>query len=178
MKKRTLLLAIVSGIAIAAFMVGTMYYYSCTHSEGSMLVGYTAMLIAFSVIFVAIKKDRDDNGGVITFGKAFRIGLAIAFIASTIYVAAWMVDLHFFMTGFVDQMTAQMIQSAKASHLSPGALNQKIAGINQQMGFYRTFFGLALYTYAEIFPVGLLVALIASLVLMRRSKEQVVVGAA
>jgi hypothetical protein len=175
MKKRTLLLAIGGGVAIAVFMLASMYYYSCTHSAGSMLVGYTAMLLSFSVIFVAIKKERDDNGGIITFGKAFRTGLLIAFIASTIYVIAWMVDANFFMTDFVKNYSAELIQAAKASHLSPDVLNEKIAGIHKEMDFYSSPFGMALYTYLEIFPVGFLVALIAALVLMRkRNKEQVV----
>jgi hypothetical protein len=79
------------------------------------------------------------------------------------------------MPNFVDQYAAGMIQAAKASHLSPDALKEKIDGINRQMNFYRSIFGMALYTYAEIFPVGFLVALIAALALMRRkSKEQVV----
>ena len=48
----------------------------------SEALGYTIMLIGFSMIFVATKKYRDDElGGVINFGTAFKVGLGISLIA-------------------------------------------------------------------------------------------------
>jgi len=59
-----------------------------------MLVGYAAMLLAFSLVYVGVKSYRDrENGGVICFGKAFQVGLLISLVASTIYVITWMIDL-------------------------------------------------------------------------------------
>src|SRR4051794_26032187 len=55
-----------------------------------MLVGYATMLLAFTTIFVAIKRRRDGPcGGVIRFWPAFGLGLGIAFVAGLFYVAAW-----------------------------------------------------------------------------------------
>ncbi len=77
-----------------------MGYYS--HCEGtvayetSMLIGYASMLIAFSLVYVGIRNYRNKyNGGVISFGKAFKIGILIVLIASTLYVIAWMIDYFF-----------------------------------------------------------------------------------
>jgi hypothetical protein len=177
MKKRTLLLGIASGIAIALFMNITVLYCNGQDSTGSMLVGYTAMILAFSVIFVAIKKERDDNGGVITFGRAFRTALLITFITSTIYVIAWLADYHFFMPDFMDKYAATSIKAAQAAHLSPQQLKEKIDNINQMKEMYRSTFWVIVLTYAEIFPVGLIISLIAALILKRSGDKGQVVPA-
>src|ERR1700712_547064 len=147
MKKRTLLLALAGGIAISLFMNISVVYCSGQESAWSMLVGYTAMILAFSVIFVAIKKERDENGGVITFGRAFRTAILITFITSTIYVIAWMINYHFFIPDFMDKYAAGSIKAAQAAHLSPPQLKEKIDGINQMKEMYRSPFWIIVYTY-------------------------------
>ena len=73
------------------------YCYAYNNFNGSMVVGYSAMILAFSFVFVGVKNFRDkENAGVITFGKAFQIGFLIALIASSMYVITWMVDYYFF----------------------------------------------------------------------------------
>jgi Protein of unknown function (DUF4199) len=177
MKKRTLLLAIASGVAISLFMNITVDYCNGQESAWNMLVGYTAMILAFSVIFVAIKKQRDENGGVITFGRAFRTALLITFITSTIYVIAWLVNFHLFMPDFMDRYAATSIKAAQAAHLSPQQLKEKIDSINQMKEMYRSTFWVIVYTYAEIFPVGLIISLIAALILKRSGDKREVVAA-
>ena len=59
-------------------------------AEGSQLVGYLAMLVAMSLIFVGIKRYRDNTlGGVIKFWPAFGLGVGIAAVASVAYVIGW-----------------------------------------------------------------------------------------
>src|SRR5688500_10637572 len=65
--------------------------------EMGMVYGYASMLLAFVLIFVAIKQYRDKvRGGTITFGKAFMVGLYVTLIASTVYVLTWMVYYYNF----------------------------------------------------------------------------------
>jgi len=177
MKKRTLLLALASGVAISLFMNITVDYCDGQDSAWSMLVGYTAMILAFSVIFVAIKKQRDENGGTITFGKAFGTALLITIITSSIYVIAWLVNYHFFMPDFMEKYAATSIKAAHAAHLSPQQLKEKIDSINQMKEMYSSTFWVILFTYAEILPVGLIISLIAALILKRSGDKGQVVAA-
>ena len=49
--------------------------------------GYLVMLLALSLIFVGVKRFRDvECGGVIGFGRALGLGLAIAIVAALIYI--------------------------------------------------------------------------------------------
>src|SRR6476469_1095339 len=104
-------------------MLSTINYLS--HCEGnvdyntSMLIGYASMLIAFSLVYVGIRNYRDKyNGGAISFGKAFKIGIMIVLIASTMYVIAWLIDYFFFIPDFAEKYSARMIADLKAGGAS------------------------------------------------------------
>lgn len=71
------------------------------------------------------------------------------------------------MPDFMDKYAATSIKAAQAAHLSPQQLKEKIDSINQMKEMYRSTFWVILFTYAEIFPVGLVISLIAALVLKR-----------
>ena len=123
LKKNILIYGLIAGIIVSIFMLSTVNYIS--HCEGnvdystSMLIGYASMLLAFSLIYVGIRNYRNKyNGGVISFGRAFKIGILMVLIASTIYVIAWMIDYFFFIPGFAEQLAAHMIAEVKASGAS------------------------------------------------------------
>jgi hypothetical protein len=134
------------------------------------VVGYLIMLIALSTIFIAIKKHRDTNlGGVIKFWPALGLGLAISFVAGIFYVVAWEAVLDIGHLDFANKYAESMIAAAKAKGLTGDALAQAVAQAEQ----FRTSYANPLYripeTFAEIFPVGVLVSLISA-ALLRNSR--------
>ena len=179
MKKNVLVFGLISGALISLFMVSYMAVcYRSTKFEGSMVVGYAAMLLAFSVIFVAVKNYRDKyNGGVVSFGKAFRIGLYISLISSTIYLLAWAIEYHFFMPDWMDKYANHMLETMKNSGASAAEVADQTKEINAMRDSYQNPIVFALYTYAEILPVGLLVSLITALVLKKNSNTEEVITA-
>jgi len=71
--------------------------------QNGMIYGFTSMIIAFSLVFIAIKTYRDKhNGGTITFGNAFKMGLYMALITSTIYVLVWLIAYYNFYPDFAE----------------------------------------------------------------------------
>ena len=98
MKKNIIVYGIISGLIVSLLMAIILTVANNRGNfDSSMVMGYASMLIAFSLILVGIKNYRDKyNGGVISFGKAFKIGFFISLIASTIYVIAWLFEEHFF----------------------------------------------------------------------------------
>jgi hypothetical protein len=141
--------------------------------ENGMLFGYASMILAFSLIFVGIKNYRDKhNNGVITFGKAFKIGLFIALIASTIYVVVWLFVYFFFMPDYLDSYNNQMVEQMKQSGASQEKIAEQIADAAEFMAMYKNPFFNALITYTEILPVGLIISLIAAAILKRKSSPE------
>ena len=172
MKKTVFTYGIISGLIVAAIMTISMVYYRSNPGQVSnssaMVIGYLSMLIAFALIYVAVKRYRDnDNGGAISFGKAFRIGLLIALIASTMYVVAWALLYNLYMPDYMDKYAEQMIKQAApgttATHLA-----EKKAEMENYKQLYRSPLYFVLMTYAEILPVGMLVSIICAFILKRR----------
>jgi ABC-type multidrug transport system permease subunit len=171
MKKVVLTYGFIAGAVVSAFMAVSMISQA-DHLEnmgaGAMIIGYLGMLISFTFIFVAVKNYRDkQNGGRVSFGKAFSIGLLISLIASIMYVITWFFVYNYHMPNFMEGYSAKMITEAKAT-LSGAALDAEIKEINWFKDVYATPAGFILFTLVEILPVGLLVSLIVALVLKRK----------
>jgi hypothetical protein len=173
MKKNVWSFGLLAGLVVALFMVvtTTLCYRNPNFSGNvSMLLGYTGMLIAFSFVFIGIKNYRDNyNSGLITFGQAFKVGGLIALIGSTLYVLTWLVDYYVFVPDFMDKYAAHTLQEAKAAGASAAELRKEMNSIAQYREMYKNPFGVILFTYMEILPVGLIVTLISALILKRKT---------
>ncbi|HMG14568.1 MAG TPA: DUF4199 domain-containing protein, partial [Saprospiraceae bacterium] len=161
-KKNIIIYGIISGIVVSFLMLFTVNTMS--HCEGSidydtsMLIGYASMLLAFSLVFVGVRNYRDKyNGGIISFGKAFKIGIMIVLISSSIYVVAWLIDYFFFIPDFLEKYSAQMLVKLKASGTSQIEIDKQVKEMASMATMYKNPFFNALITYTEILPVGLLV---------------------
>lgn len=169
MKKNVLVFGIISGLLISIFMSASMIYASknpdAEHGTNSMLIGYLSMLIAFSLIFVAVKNYRDkQNDGVISFGSAFKMGLLIALIASTMYVISWALVYNLYLPDFMDKYVDAMIKRAK-----PEELQKVTTEAQDYKDMYKNPFMFTFMTYMEILPVGLIVSVITALILKRKT---------
>jgi amino acid transporter len=176
-KRNIFIYGLIAGAIVSVLMLSSVNYMS--HCEGnidyntSMLIGYASMLIAFSLVFIGVRNYRDKyNGGVISFGKAFKIGIMIVLIASTMYVIAWLIDYFFFIPDFADKLSAHMLDELKAS----GASQIEVAKQTKEMAnfaeMYKNPVFNAMMTYVEILPVGLIVTLISSLILKRKTLQE------
>jgi hypothetical protein len=174
MKRNIIVYGLISGLIISALMLTMTTYMS--HCEGSidfdtsMFLGYASMVIALSLVFVGIRNYRDKyNGGVISFGKAFKVGILMVLIASTIYVVAWLIDYFFFIPDFMDKYAAHKIGKLKASGASQIKIDEKTKEMADLARMYKNPFFNAMMTYIEVLPVGLVVTLISSLALKRKN---------
>jgi hypothetical protein len=125
--------------------------------------GYLTMLIALSTVFVAIKRHRDtDLGGVIRFWPAFGLGLGISLVAGILYVVAWEAALAVTHMEFAGSYAKAVVDQAVAKGMSGEAL----AKVKAEMELFKQQYANPLYrlpmTFAEIFPVGVLVSLVSA----------------
>ncbi len=128
-----------------------------------MLVGYLTMLIALSAVFVAIKRHRDiDLGGVIRFWPALALGLGVSIVAGVIYVIVWDVSCVIAHADFAAAYALAMIAQQEAKGVSGEALGRFKAEMEQ----FKVQYANPLYrwpmTFAEIFPVGVIVSLVSA----------------
>jgi hypothetical protein len=174
MKKNIIIYGFIAGIIVSVLMLISVN--SISHREGnfdynrSLFIGYASMLIAFSLVYIGIRNYRNKyNNGVISFGKAFKIGIMIVLIASTIYVVAWLIDYFYFIPDFMEKYSARMLDQLRASGASQVEIDKQTKEMADFATMYKNPFYNAVMTYAEILPVGLVVTLISSFILKRKS---------
>jgi len=173
MKKNVLVFGLLSGFIITAFMLySSLMCYSNANFKSSEVVGYAGMLIAFAFIFVGIKNYRDKyNNGIISFGKAFKVGLFITLIASTLYVLVWVIEYYVFVPDWMDKYCTHMINEAKSSGVNQLELDKTNAQMNSYKEMYKNPLFVVLFTYVEVLPIGLVISLISALILKRKTKR-------
>ncbi len=139
-----------------------------------MVYGFAIMLIAFSLIFFAIKNYRDKhNGGIIAFGQAFKMGLYISLIASTVYVIAWLVTYYLFIPDFYEQYTQNYLERMQASNLPQATIDENIKEMEKWNESYKNPLMVIFITYTEIIWVGVVMALIAASIFKRETSKTV-----
>ena len=155
---------LIAGLVVGGFELATFVLFSgMPPLKYGMVIGYTTMLIALSAVFVGIKRHRDqDRGGVIGFWRALGVGLGISFIAGVFYVAAWEAVQSMMHMDFASSYAKAIIASQKAK----GASDEALAKLSAEMEAFKVQYANPLYrlpmTFAEIFPIGVLVSLISA----------------
>jgi hypothetical protein len=171
MFKKMLSYGVAAGLIVGVpLSVITISMSGQTMMRYGMVIGYLIMLIALSAVFVAIKRHRDaDLGGVIKFWPAFGLGLGISFVAGVLYVISWEAACAIAHLDFAGSYAKAMIAQAQTKGVSAEAL----AKVTAEMEQFKVQYANPLYrwpmTFAEIFPVGVLVSSISA-ALLRNSR--------
>lgn len=166
MKKTVWIFGLIIGGILAANMVAMVQMVYSGKFKGNDFVGYAALVVIFSIIFFGIKNYKNkQNAGLISFGKAFKIGTLIAFIGSTVYVVVWLFYYYLFVPDFMDVYTSCVLRESTPADLP--AKTQQMADFKEM---YKNPLFVVLITYSEVFPIGLIVALISGLILKKKVK--------
>ncbi len=156
----------IAGTIIIATMVGGIMLAGSEGGAGSLWFGYLTMLVAFSLIFVGIKRYRDNQlGGVIKFWPAFGLGIGIGAVAGLFYVIGWEISLHMTDFAYLETYREGMENAYRAKDLADDVLAKKLAGLDEMMVNYMNPLYRMPLTFLEPSPVSLVVSLISAALL-------------
>jgi len=169
MKRNVLIFGLILGIILAGHAVYMMsLVYRNPDFESNDIVGYAAMVVVFSLTFFGIRNFRNKQlNGVISFGEAFKTGAMIALVGSTIYVVIGLSYYYLFVPDFLDKYTLHVINQATRNGATAAELATKTQELAQFREMYKSPFFAILISYAEVLPIGLVVAFVSSLFLKR-----------
>jgi hypothetical protein len=175
MKKIVLVCGVIAGIIPVTWCIFSLQIFTGHLSMNQRLfMGYATMVLGFSLIYVGVKNYRDNqNSGIISFGKAFKMALLITAVASTVYVGIWLVDFYFFIPDYMDKYAAAMLTDLKASHASQASIDKQMAEVAAGAKMIKNPLFHALITYTEIVPPGIVISLIVALILKKNSKPTI-----
>lgn len=165
---RTILIyGVIAGLIVAIPMFALIVAAPDSNSwQASQLTGYALMILAFSLIIVGVKSYRDKvKGGVIKFVPAFLVGLGISAIASLVYVIGWEITLALTNYSFAADYAASALQAAEARGASPAEVeSMRVQFAEFARSYANPLFRLPM-TFVEVFPIGLIISLIAAALL-------------
>lgn len=170
MKKIVLTYGLIAGAIMSLMMLITFTVIGCDFSIRGMIIGYTSMILAFTLIFFGTRNYRDNfQHGIISFGRAFGVGILIALIASVIYVIVWMIFQHFMYPDFYEQYGNKQMEMLQTG----GASATELASAKKDLEFMKDVGNkpvlIFFFTLLEPFPVALLGTLISALILKRKT---------
>jgi hypothetical protein len=172
MKKIVLTFGLISGALMAIFMYSTMPFVDRIGMDRMMFVVYTWIVLAFLLIFFGIRSYRENvAGGVVSFGRAFAVGILITLISCACYVIAWQVFYYAFMPDFFEKYSAHVIEQARASGATPEALQAQIKEQEEGLRILKNPFFHVLFVFLEPLPVGLIITLISAMILRKKRSE-------
>ena len=180
MKKNIWIFGLISGTLMTG-IANYMAWVCCANPEFETndFLGYTAMLLIFSLIFIGIRNYRNHYlDGYITFKKAFITGLYMSLVASTLYVFVWLVDYYVFIPHYIDQYVAHVMYKTKTGGATEVELAETAKSMAEFKELYKNPFFVVISTFLEVFPIALIVSLISALILKRKPKSPEVITAA
>lgn len=172
MKRTVLTFGIISGVVIAVLMGITTIFADRIGFDRAVIVGYTTMLMAFLLVFFGIKSYRDNVGdGVISFGRAFTVGLLIMLITCVFYVVIWEILYFTVLHDFPEKYSNYVLEKARAGGATPEQLAKQGEELKQMKVMLDNPWLSALIIFiSEPLPVGLVMTLISALILRRKRR--------
>lgn len=170
MKRTVLIFGLISGAISSAMMFLTLPLINrgTINFDNGEVVGYTAILLSFLLVFFGIRSYRDNTGGSITFGRAFAVGILITLISCVFYVVSWEIIYFRFMPDFGDKYAAHAIAKMREKGASDAAIAETKKDMDRMKVMLNNPLTNAAMTFIEPFPVGLVVTLVSAGILRRR----------
>ena len=166
MKQIVAIFGLIAGAVMAVLMFGLMPFIDNIGYYLAMAIGYTTMVLSFLMVFFGIRSYRENvNGGVISFGRAFAVGILITLIGTVIYVLAWEI-MYFGVPGLKEKFVTMCVAHLKNSN----ATADEIAKQMEMLKMLDNPLINAAMVFFEPFPVGLVITLISAVAL--RKKKQ------
>ena len=95
-------------------------------------------------------------------------GFYICLVASSVYVGTWLIDYYIFVPDFLDKYIPHVLKEASRNGATALELKEKATEMAEFKEMYKNPLFVIVVSFGEVLPVGLIVALVSSLILKKR----------
>lgn len=164
MKKIILIFGLVIGtILIANSIVVISMMYDNPDFKGNDIVGYSTMVIVFSLIYFGVRNYRNNHlEGKISFLNALKTGALICLVASTVYTILGLIYYQIMGPDFIDFYIDHVIRNSPPEEVE--TLTVQMASFKEM---YKNPLIRIFITYMEVLPIGMIVALFSALIVRK-----------
>jgi len=159
---------LLAGTLIICMMIAGFQLTGFNSGASSQAFGFLLMFLALSLIYFGIRRFRaQQTNELIKFSKAFLLGLAMSLFAGIAYVLIWEVYTAVTNNAFIVAYTDHLVELEQAKGVGKEALEAFIAKMETtKINYAKAWYRMGI-TFAEIFPMGVLVSLVSALILHR-----------
>src|ERR1051325_10030688 len=127
MKRTVIVFGLLSGAVSSAMMFLTLplIRHDNVNFKHGEVVGYTAIVLSFLLVFFGIRSYRENHGGSITFGRAFTVGILITLISCVFYVVSWEIIYFNIIPDFAERYTNAVVANMRAAGANDSAIAAK-----------------------------------------------------
>jgi len=166
MKKILYRNGLLGGLLVSINMIITTIFMKANPgAEPNMVMGFSSMFLSFLFVIFGIKQQESFKDSENNFWESFITGLYISAIISTIYVLVWLVIYYNFYPEFMENYCDIVLKNTK-----PEELAAKTLEMEQMKEAYKNPIFVVLYTYFEVFPLGILVSIITPTITLVKQK--------
>jgi hypothetical protein len=158
---------IAAGILIVVVFAMYFLFNPYTLMDMGEILGYSTMVIAMSMIFIGIKRYRDNNlNGFISFGQAFGMGVYIAVIGSFLY--GIFEGIFYGTSEFREVYLEFYTNKIKSSGQSPEIIQQQLNEMQQQFAMWDSPFMMGLLMFLTVLVIGIIISLVSAAILRKK----------
>jgi Protein of unknown function (DUF4199) len=171
MKKIVLIYGLIAGAIVSVMLLITMPMYKngTLNFDNGELFGYSTMVIALSLVFFGTKSYRDRHlNGIISFGKAVKVGLLISGLASLMYALSWEVSYSQIGEEFTKKMTEHYFEKMKLDGKTDAEIAEERVFFAKFAEMYKNPIIRFTVTVMEIFWVGVVITLLSAGLLRKK----------
>ena len=133
------------------------------------VLGYISIFVSLSFVFLGIKYFRDkENNGTVSLGKALIIGIIISLFAALAFGMVDTLYLIYMNPDFPEQYQQYMLSNMKATLPANEFEIEKEKLIANMKNYSNPYFG-GLIMFITVFMIGIIISIISSVILQRKS---------
>lgn len=174
MKKVVLVFGLIAGIllSIFTFIIMALCTNDVINFDNGDFFGYSAMVIALSIVFFGVKSYRDNYGkGAIKFGRALLVGLLISLFASVVWAGVF--EAYYQIAPetnemFMNKYCDYQVEKLKSSGAAQLEIDAQVKEIEDMKEMHKNPLFRFVMTIAMILPIGIIVSLITAAVLRKK----------
>lgn len=173
MSKKILIYGLISGVLLTGLFILShllfMKDFSAEMWETGEIIGYSSMIIALTAVFFGVKAYRDKvNGGKITFGKAFMLGLGISGVASVIFG----IYVYFLYTVIAPDLSGKMIEvyreKIKTSGQTQEVITKQLQEFDKEAVMWNNPLLQSIVMLMTVFLLGIVISVITAVILKKK----------
>jgi hypothetical protein len=168
MKRTILRFGLYSSISICAFSLLIWALIDSIDDTSGEIIGYSSMVVSLLFVYFGIRHFRDrENNGMVTFGKALRIGILISLMASLAFGILDVIYVKFINPDFMTEYYDRMLEQSQSLPVEEFEIRKAELESEKEM-FLNPFIHFFIMSMM-VFVIGFIISLLSALILQRKN---------